>query len=171
MDTQALRRHVHYTVKTWRRFRASKRNMEHLELCCTLDQHEPLHSNLYAGQFTDRRRYELVAGHPHHFPRQYHCVDTDDTERACRRQIWHSLPCICQSQFWHKRRKYSGHAAGHCCLRLVWHPDLDRRLRHIPDDAGMDSLAGYIASRFSLLPALQTGPAICFFVFWLIEYV
>src|SRR5436190_12678898 len=112
--------------------------MGNLELCSPMDQHESMHSNIYAGQFIDRWRYELVAGHPYYLSWQHHCFNSNDIERACRRKIWYTLPCFCESQFWNEGSQYSCHIESNCCLRMVWHSDMDRRCCHIQYFTGLE---------------------------------
>jgi hypothetical protein len=96
--------------------------MGYLELCRIVDQHEFVHSNLYACQFFNRRRYELVAIDPHHLPGQYRCFNSDDIKWTCRGKIWHTLSGFCKSKFWNHRCQYPCHAAGDRRLWMVWYP-------------------------------------------------
>src|SRR5688572_20460036 len=100
--------------------------MGNMELCCPMDQYEPLYPYLYAGKFIDQWRYELVAGNTHHFPGQYNCIDPNDIEWSCRREVWYTLPCICKGQLWNKRSKCTCHASCYYGLWMVWYPDMDR---------------------------------------------
>src|SRR5574343_1095092 len=101
--------------------------MGHLELCRIMDQHEFVYSNVYAGQFADWRRNELVAGHPDYIFGKYNCADSDDSERACRREIRYSVSGVCTGQFRNQRGQYSSTASGIGGLRLVWHSNMDWR--------------------------------------------
>ena len=112
--------------------------MGNMELCSTMDQHESLYSNLHAGEFIDRRRNELVAGDPYHFPRQYYRFDTDDTEWSCRCKIWNSISCFCKGKFWYKGSKYSCHSTSYRCLWLVWYSNMDRWRCYLLYDKSMD---------------------------------
>ncbi len=46
---------------------SAKRTWGTWNYAALMDQHESLHSYLYAGKFIDRWRNELVAGNPHYF--------------------------------------------------------------------------------------------------------
>src|SRR5687767_964887 len=106
--------------------------MEHLELCGLMDQHEPLHSHLYAGQLTDRWRHELVAGDSDYFFRQCDRTHSHDPEWPGRREVRHLFPRFCTRQFWRAGCEHTCHTACDCCLWLVRHTNLDRGLRPVP---------------------------------------
>jgi cytosine/uracil/thiamine/allantoin permease len=143
--------------------------MGHLELCSALDQHEPLHSYLHACQFTHTGRHELVAGDPHHFFRQHDRSGSHDPERKSRGQIWYPFPVLARASFgvrganipavlraivacgWFGIQTWIGGFALYQMLRL-WMPSLENLPQVFPSSFG-----------------LQTGPAICFFLFWLLN--
>ena len=133
-----------------------------------MDQHEPLHPYLYAGKFIDRWRNELVAGNSYNFSRKYGCFDSDDIEWTCRGKIWNSISCFCKSKFWNKRSKYSGDAPCHRCLWLVWNTNMDRwcmlciRLMRVWNPWTMPEI-------YQQFFVSQTGPDICFLLFWLLN--
>ena len=90
-----------------------------------------LHSHLHAGLGLDRRRHELVAGDCHHSARQSDRADPHATQRACRREIRHSVSGVGARVVRSARRQCSGGAARAGGLRVVRHPDLDRRAGHL----------------------------------------
>ncbi len=55
-----------------------------MELRGTMDKHEPVHTYVYAGQFIDWRRDELVAGYFNDLYWKYHCINPNDIKRTCR---------------------------------------------------------------------------------------
>src|SRR4051812_17004793 len=105
-----------------------------------MDQHEFVHSYLHACKFPDIGRNELVASHPYYFYRQHSCFDSNDFKRSCGSEIRNSIPGFSTCKFWCTWSKCSCHAESYCCLRLVWHSNLDRRLRIIPDGKSVDPI-------------------------------
>ena len=104
-----------------------------------------LHSHLHAVERPDRRRHELVAGHRHHPARQPDRADSHAAQRACGRQVRHSLSGLRARLLRCARRQYSRRAPRTGGLRMVRHTDLDRRSGHLLH--AQDSLAG--RGRFS----------------------
>jgi RNA polymerase sigma factor (sigma-70 family) len=94
-----------------------------------LDFHVRLHPHLHAGFLAHRRRHELVGGHPDHFSGQPHRAHSHDPQRARRHEIWHPLPGLLPAGIRHRSAPMCRHAAGAGGLRLVRHPNLDRRRR------------------------------------------
>ena len=71
----------------------------------------------------------LVAGDGHDPPRQHHRAGADDPERARRHEVRRVVSRALPRQLRRARRQRPGHAARDRRLRLVRHPDLDRRAR------------------------------------------
>src|SRR5579863_1262687 len=110
-----------------------------MELCCALDQHEPLYSDLYAGKLADRRRDELVAGDIDDLSGQYHRACPDDLKWPGGREVWDPVPRICPCELWSAGCEYPRDAACDRGLRMVWYPDLDRGVRAVSAFTALDS--------------------------------
>ena len=106
-----------------------------------MDLHEPVHSDLYAGELIDRRRHELVAGDPHDISREHDRAGTHGVEWPCRRKIWDTISCVGTRELRRAIGKPAGYPARDRCMRMVWDTDVDRGIRFIPDDGLMDPIA------------------------------
>src|SRR5262245_6803714 len=105
----------------------------------TVDQHVGVHSDVHAGLVSDRTGYELVARGADDLSGQLHRPGSDDSQRTCRDAIRHTISRLLPGGIrctWSERASAD---AGARCLRLVWHPDVDRR--HGPIHA-----AGHVAA-------------------------
>ena len=98
-----------------------------------LDFDVGLHPDLHARLVAHRRRHELVAGDPHDLSRQPHRRHPDDSECARRHALRNSVPGFLPRVVRHARREHSRADARVCRVRLVRHPDLDRRQRDLQD--------------------------------------
>ena len=137
----------------------------HVQLRRALDFHVRLHPDLHAGVVADRRRHELVAGRPHDFSRQPHRARPDGPQRPCRDALRHPLPGLLPRGVRHARRQRAGPAPRARGLRLVRHPDLDRRRGHLQDLAVFDCRAG-IPRRRRTGSASPCRQFLCFLFFW-----
>ena len=108
---------------------AGQPDVVHLSHRGALDRHERGDHHLHARLGTDAARHDVVAGAHHHPPRQRHRPHPDDPQRArrheVRRVVSRVVPCGVRRQ----RRQRAGDPARDRSLRLVRHPDLDRRAR------------------------------------------
>ena len=147
------------------RFRAY---LEYLELCRIMDQYEPVHSNVHAGQLPDRGWHELVAIDLTIFLGNAIVLVPMILNGHAGAKYGIPFPCFCQGQLWHKRRQYSCHTPGDRCLRLVWHSNMDRGF------ALYQMLRLWIPALETLPPFFPTisgwhpGPAFVF-LFWLLN--
>src|SRR5450432_373467 len=136
-----------------------------------MDQHEPLHTYLYAGQLADRWRDELVAGHPDDLPGKYDRVGAHDPEWAGRRKIRHPLPGLRPCQLRSKGREHTGNVTCDRSLRMVRHSDMDRRLRTLSDAASVDPFAERLARNITHRLGIADGAGYLLFSFLAFEYV
>ena len=84
-----------------------------------------------------RRRHELVAGHPHDFSRQPHRADPDGPQRARRNKLRNSISGLLPRVVRDEGREHAGDSPRTRRLRMVRHPDVDRRrgnLQNLRDD-------------------------------------
>ena len=123
-------------------------HLGHLQLRLALGRDERLHSHLHAGVRPDRRRHELVAGHRHHPAGQSDRADSHAAQRACGHEVRHSVSGARARVVRRARRERPRRAARAGGLRMVRHPDLDRRPGHLLDAANpVAALARFSARR------------------------
>ncbi len=136
--------------------------MELVAHCVSVDRHGDLHPDLHARVGIDRFRVDLAGGGRRGHPRQLRRARTDRTEFARRHALRHSLPRARARVVWRARRQHSGPAARARGVRLVRHPDVDRRVgdlqarrgdlaRHRDATADPAELRGAQHGRVSLL--------------------
>ena len=119
----------------------SERTWSVLNMAALWDRHGGLRADLHAGGRPGRAGHELVAGGPDDLPRQSHRAGADDPERARGYEVRYSLPGSGAGELRHPRRQHSGPAARSGGLRVVRHPDLDRRFGD-PPTAGRGDRGG-----------------------------
>ena len=78
------------------------------------------------------------------------------------------FPVFARASFGIKGANIPAMLQGNCCLRMVWYSNMDRRLCYLPD---VSVWIPRLPKSTTDLPAisLQTGPDICFFLFWLLN--
>ena len=84
-------------------------------------------------------------------------------------QVRHSVSGVCAGQLWRAGGQCAGAAARHYCLRLVRHPNLDWRLRALPDGACSGCRAGHAAGHFPGQLGPGNGAGAVFLLFWLLN--
>ena len=101
---------------------------------------------------------------------QLHRARADDSERPCRHAIRHSVSGLLPGLVRHPGANVPAHVAGPGGLRLVRHPDLDRRHGDLQDPGHLVSgVARLSADRLSWI---STPPQlVCFLAFWAVEHV
>ena len=139
--------------------------MGHMELRGSMDQHELVHTYLYACELTDWRRNELVAGYPYDLSWKHDRFDSNDLKWSCRSKIWNSLSCFRKSKLWSKRCQHSRCASCNRCVWLVWYSDMDRRFCTLSNVEALDPGPAIPSANFSSMDRI----GICFFIFWLIN--
>ena len=99
-----------------------------------VDQHVGLHSYLHARLLAHRpaeRRHELVAGHPDDLSRQPDRARADGPQRSRRHALRHPVPGVLPGGVRHARGERPGRPARAGGVRVVRHPDVDRRRRDL----------------------------------------
>ena len=136
-------------------------HLVHLSHRRALDRHERGDHHLHARVGPAAAGHDVVAGDAHHPARQHHRPRADDPERARRHQIRRVVPGALPRQLRRARRQRAGDAARARRLRLVRHPDLDRRAgaRHAARAPRGRAGAG--------VPAATVW--IAFAIFWLVQ--
>ena len=133
-----------------------------------MDFHVGLHPDLHAGLVADRRRHELVAGGADHLPGQLHRAGADGPQRPRRHAVRHSVSGLLPGGVRHARRECAGAAAGPGRVRLVRHPDLDRRQGDLQDPGRLPSRLGQSCPR-SPGSASTSPQLVCFLFFWAVN--
>ena len=130
-------------------------HLGHIQLHRALVLHVDGGDGLHACVQPHRRRNGLQAGARDGPSGQSHRPCPNAAERARGRQVRHSLPGLCARFVWRARRKHSRHAARAGGLRVVRHPDLDRRPGHLRNAQRAVARVGVNAFRsVGLLPRL-----------------
>ena len=133
-----------------------------------VDLHVRLHPDLHARLVADRAGHELVAGRAHDLPRQPHRAGADGAQRPRRHPLRHPVPRLLPRVVRHPRRQRPGPAARLRRLRLVRHPDLDRRRGHLQDPRRRSSPTWPTLSQAP--GSASTPPQLgCFLAFWAIN--
>ena len=132
----------------------------HLPHRRALDRHERGHHHLHARVGADAAGDDVVAGDAHHPARQRHRAGADDPERACRDEVRRVVPGALPRQLRRRGAQRAGHAARARGVRVVRHPDLDRR------PGAQHAARRRVARRGRQLPA---GIWISFAAFWLVQ--
>ena len=114
-----------------------------------LDLDVGLHPDLHARLVADRRGDELVAGGPDDLPGQLDRPGPDGPQRPRRHEVRHPVPGLLPGVVRHPRGERPGPAAGPGRLRLVRHPDLDRRLRRSTRSSRSTSRPGSACRRLA----------------------
>ena len=102
-------------------------DLDHLQLPRPVGRHGDQHPDLAAGLRPDRPRDGLVPGALHDLPRQRPRPDPDAADQPRGHQVRHPVPGHRAGVVRHLRRQPAGPDARVRRLRLVRHPDLDRR--------------------------------------------
>ena len=127
-----------------------------------------LHPDLHAGLVADRRRDELVAGGPHDLPGQHDRAGPDGPERPRRDQVRHPVPDLLPGVVRHPRGQRPRALARPGRLRLVRHPDLDRRLGDLQDPRHLHPGLGDSCRRSPWL-GINAAQLACFLAFWAVN--
>ncbi|CAK7279796.1 putative Cytosine/purine/uracil/thiamine/allantoin permease family protein [Streptomyces misionensis JCM 4497] len=106
-------------------------HVDDVQLHGAVGRHGPQHGLLDAGLRSDRRRHGLEAGGVHHRRRQSGRAGPDAADRARGTQVRHPLPRLRPRLLRGARRQPARRRAGVGGLRLVRHPDVDRRGGHL----------------------------------------
>ena len=132
--------------------------------------HVGLHPDLHARLVADRRRDELVAGGADDLPRQRHRAGADGAQRPRGHEVRHPVSGLLPGDVRHPRRQRAGAAAGARGLRLVRHPDVDRRLGDLQDRRSIFCAGAGTRLRAACRSRDQrrrSSP--CFLVFWVVN--
>src|SRR5690242_21451570 len=92
-----------------------------------MDFHGALHPDLHARVRVDRRGHELAPGAVHHSARQHHRSRSYPAELSPWYEIRHPIPGLRARVVRNSWLERAGADAGRRCLRMVWHPGVDRR--------------------------------------------
>ena len=92
-----------------------------------LDRHERGDHHLHACLRPDAAGHDVVAGDGHDPARQHHRPGPDGAQRPCRNEVRRLVSGAVPRQLRRARRQRAGDPAGAGRVRVVRHPDLDRR--------------------------------------------
>ncbi len=112
-----------------------------------LDLDVGLRDDLHARLGHDRRGHELVAGDRHDFPGQRDRAHPDRAQCPCGHEVRHSVSRLLPAVVRHPGCQCSGAAASAGGLRLVWDPNVDRRLGNLQDSHRVCAGLGRIRRR------------------------
>ena len=144
--------------------------MGHMELRGSMDQHELVHTYLYACELTDWRRNELVAGYPYDLSWKHDRFDSNDLKWSCRCKIWNSLSCFRESKLWSKRCQHSCCASCNRCVWLVWYSNMDRRFCTLSNVEALDPGPAIPSANFSSMDRIGNRSCDLFFYFLVDQY-
>ncbi len=108
---------------------AGEPHVVHVSHRRAVDRHERGDHHLHARLGTHAARHDVVAGPRHHPPRQRHRPDSDDPQRPRRHEVRRVVSGVVPCRLRRQRRQRAGDPARDSGLRLVRHPNLDRRAR------------------------------------------